>query len=315
MNNFSNVAVLLPALNEEAAIVSTIKHVKAALPNSQIVVIDNGSKDRTAILATEAGAEVYLENRKGKGSAFRRGLTEIRKEIEFVVMIDADDTYELRKAPEAISHIVKDRVGMIIGNRQPISLQNRKAAYRSGHRSGNVLLTRLYQLLFNIRIEDTLSGWRVMSRPFIDTFPSKENGFSLEAELNAHAYVLNCDVRNIDVEYRGRTIDSVSKLSTLKDGAKILRATLRMFNHERPRLAFNLLSAPWLLSGGALVFRSLREYVQTGMVLHFPSLILGVGLLVISSLLWVCGMILERTKMLKQVLIQFEYRQLQKELL
>ena len=199
MNDYSYVAVLLPALNEESAIRSTVKHVQETLPNCQIIVIDNGSSDHTAIVAQEAGAEVFLEIRKGKGLAFRRGLTEVRNDVKYVLMIDADDTYEIRRANEAIKLMEESKVGMYIGNRIPVFELNRQPAYRNGHQAGNSLLTKLYQHLFNIRIEDSLSGWRLMSRHFTETFPSREQGFALEAELNAHAYVLNCGIGNIDV--------------------------------------------------------------------------------------------------------------------
>ena len=166
----------------------------------------------------------------------------------------------------------------------------------------------MYQKLFNIHIQDTLSGWRFLSKPFVDTFTSSKKGFEVEAELNAHAFTLQCGVGNVDVGYRGRHVDSHSKLSTYSDGVAIVLASLRMFRTERPSLAFNLLSLPWVLLGLFLSGRSLSEYLRTGLVLHFPSLIVGVGFCVVGSLLWVTGMILERVKILRHAFFQLTYK-------
>ena len=147
-----------------------------------------------------------------------------------------------------------------------------------------------------------------MSRNFVDSFVSIESGFGIEAELNSHAFVLQCGVGNLDVSYRGRRVNSHSKLSTYRDGIRILRSTLRMFRNERPTLAFNLLAIPWAVSGILLTSRSFLEYFNSGLVLYFPSLIAGVGFVLIGILLWVTGMILERTRILKQTLMMMVFK-------
>jgi glycosyltransferase involved in cell wall biosynthesis len=310
MNKNSKITVILPAFNEEVSIKATIKSVKEFLPLAKIVVVDNGSDDLTAKLAVETDAEVVFEKRRGKGLAFRRGISKLSDDAAVVIMIDADDTYDFSRAQEAVQLLMSEGVGMVVGNRIPILETGRIPTFRNGHKWGNRLLSTTYRLLFKINIQDSLSGYRVMSRSFVETFTSVEPGFTLEAELNAHAYILDCGVQNIDVNYKGRSENSHSKLSTYKDGWKILRALLKMFRNERPSFAFNILGSLWLVAGAGLGLRSFKEYLETSRVLHFPSLIVGVGFLVIASLLWVTGMILERTKLFKHTLIQSDYRKI-----
>jgi len=305
-----SIAIILPALNEEAAIGVTINEIREVLPNSKIIVIDNGSTDGTRIAASKLGTTVLFEPRKGKGYAVKRALLSLDKEVEYILIVDADDTYEIGPIKQALNQMNFNGLDLIVGTRKIASdsTSNRKKTFRQGHQFGNKFLSRIFQLLFGITIEDTLSGWRLFTRRFADTFVSSQTGFELEAELNAHAYVLQCAVGNIDVQYRGRRMNSNSKLSTYRDGIRILRATLKMFRNERPSLAFNLLSLPWILIGFALSARSFIEFAQTGKVLHFPSLITGMTSCVIGSLLWVSGMILERTKLLKHDLFQIHFK-------
>jgi glycosyltransferase involved in cell wall biosynthesis len=304
------VLVILPALNEEVAIAATILELQKILPQSLVIVVDNGSTDNTLGIAKKNGARVLSEPRRGKGFAVRRALLEVPKEIAFVFILDADDTYEVAPVCEALSMMSELGLDMVVGTRSVSKDSNvgRNSAYRRGHRVGNQLLSQMYQCLFNIHISDTLSGWRLLSRPFIDTFISTEKGFQVEAELNAHAFTLQCGVGNIEVQYQGRHFDSHSKLSTYSDGIRIALASLRMFRTERPSLAFNLLSLPWVITGLVLSGRSLNEYIKTSVVLHFPSLIVGVGFLVVGSLLWVTGMILERVKILRHAFFQLNYK-------
>jgi glycosyltransferase involved in cell wall biosynthesis len=306
----AKVAVLLPALNEEIAIGSTIDEIRTFLPDAQIIVIDNGSTDSTSKIASDLNVTVIFEPRQGKGNAVRRGLAAIDPEIDLVLMIDADDTYEVKPVLTAIIQMQSFGYGMIIGSRR-VNYEDdsgRNPTFRKGHAFGNRFLSKIYRLLFQLDIEDSLSGWRLMSRHFVDSFVSIESGFGIEAELNSHAFVLQCGVSNLDVAYRGRRVNSHSKLSTYRDGIKILRSTLRMFRNERPTLAFNLLAIPWAVSGTLLTSRSFLEYFNSGLVLYFPSLIAGIGFILVGILLWVTGMILERTRILKQTLMMIVFK-------
>jgi glycosyltransferase involved in cell wall biosynthesis len=306
----AKISVILPALNEEIAIQSTILEIRKFLPDAEIIVIDNGSDDSTAKIAAKMSTTVVFEPRQGKGNAVRRGLATIDPRSEFVLMIDADDTYEVSPVLAAITQMHSQGLGMIVGSRQAVGRDDleRNPTFRKGHSFGNKFLSKTYRLLFQLNIKDSLSGWRLMSRNFVDSFVSIESGFGIEAELNSHAFILQCGLGNIDVAYRGRRVDSHSKLSTYRDGIRILRSTLRMFRNERPSLAFNLIAIPWAVSGALLTSRSFLEYFESGLVLYFPSLIAGIGFVLIGILLWVTGMILERTRLLKQTLMIMVYK-------
>ena len=306
--DFSSVLVLLPALNEEVGISSTIKNINRSLPNAEIVVIDNGSIDQTSEIAVKCGARVVREPQKGKGFAVRRGFRESSPRTSAVVMLDADDTYSCESLGRAVEMVRVGGYDLIVGNRIPMSdSQTRKPAYKRGHSLGNKFFSKFSTLLHPVGISDSLSGWRVMSSGFVRSFPGGASGFEIEAEMNAHAYLLKCAVANVDVAYKGRELTSHSKLRTYRDGFRILRMNLTLFRNNRPQLAFTLLATPWLIASTLLTWRALYQYIQTGLVLQFPSLIAGVGCFLTALLLIITGMILHRVKNIRENLAQFQF--------
>jgi hypothetical protein len=200
--------------------------------------------------------------------------------------------------------------GMIVGSRKEANPEqgSRKPAFRFGHSIGNNLISNLSRSLAPTGIEDSLSGWRLMSRGFVNSFNSSATGFEIEAELNSHAYLLGCSVKNLEVNYRGRKQNSNSKLNTYKDGFKIIKRSFVLFRNNRPHLAFNLLACPWILVSIWLISRAILNYLDTGLLAQFPSLIAGVGTFIISGMLWVCGIILERIKLIRSEMAQSMYR-------
>jgi glycosyltransferase involved in cell wall biosynthesis len=308
--NFDNVSVVLPALNEEVALAATILHIQKHLTGCRILVIDNGSDDRTSEVAIKLNVEVFQEPQRGKGFAVRRGFRELNPDCQIVFLVDADDTYEIEKAATSISLIQNFGYGMVVGTRIPIELSpaGRKPAYKFGHTLGNKILTSISKLLAPTGVNDSLSGWRVMSRQFVNSFNSTASGFEIEAELNSHAYLLNCPVKNIDVVYQGRNINSSSKLNTYSDGLRILRRSFFLFRNNRPHLAFNCLALPWFFASVWLTYRALNNFLTTGLLEQFPSLIAGVGTFLVAGMLWVCGMILQRIKLVRAEFAQSLYR-------
>lgn len=305
---FKNVLVLIPTLNEEVALPATLKSVRAALPEARILVIDNGSTDQTVNIAHQLSAEVLREPNKGKGFAVRRGFRAVDDTVEVIVMVDGDDTYGCENLSMAVNRILDEGFDMVVGTRVPTGqLDERKPVYKRGHTLGNRFFTTFSSILHPVGIEDSLSGWRVMSRGFVRSFAGGATGFEIEAELNAHAYILQAPVSNVDVSYRGRGADSHSKLNTYSDGIKILRMNLSQFRNNRPQLAFSLLASPWLVISTYLVARASLAYIDTGLVLQFPSLIAGVGCFIVAALLFVTGMILQRVKMIRSSIAHFRY--------
>ncbi len=304
------ILVLLPCLNESKALGLTIQRILNELPKARIVVIDNGSTDDSIEVAKQHGVEVIHEPRMGKGNAFRKGLIAIERDTSAILLLDSDDTYGLENVNLAVESVIFNGFDMVVGRRIPIDTEMPSLGnpFRLGHEVGNKLLSTIGQILHPVGIEDTLSGWRVFSPRFLSSFPGGSSGFEVEAELNAHAYLLNASVLNVNIGYRGRAHGSNSKLKTYRDGFRILKTSFRYFRNDRPQLAFTLFSIPWLILSSFFTYRAVIGYLQSGLVAQFPSLIAGTGAFVVSSLLFVTGMILERIKQVRVSNAKFAYR-------
>jgi len=302
--------VIIPCFNEGVSIQETISSVLTVHPDATIVVIDNASTDDTAAKAEKFGAKVIREPRPGKGLAFKRGLSELNPKFTSVLMVDGDATYGMESLSEAITMVQEDRFDMIIGVRHEstVKSENRSQHYRRGHVTGNRILSLIFRKFFELELNDTLSGWRVFSPSFLHAFQGGNSGFELETELNAHARSLNALIGEVPVEYHGRFEGSESKLSTYRDGWKILRRNIQLIKDERPLFAFSILGLPWLATSVILFSLVLNDYLATGLVPRFPSLIAAVGSIAIAAQLWVTGMILERVKLNRNVLLQSIYR-------
>lgn len=299
--------VIIPCFNEEKSIVQTIDEIRDSSNQvSKIIVVDNASKDRTAVWARKAGAVVVHEPLQGKGFAFRRGLTELDPDCSAVFLIDGDSTYGIDQLDEAARLVTSGGYDMIVGER--ISSAD-AALYRFGHRTGNRIFTRAHNFLFSMQITDSLSGWRLMSRGFAVSFSAGASKFELETELNAHAYHLSASVTSVEVKYRRRPEGSHSKLNTYRDGLKILRRNTNLWRSERPFLAYSVLSLPWFVFSTLLFARVLAGYLETGLVPKFPSLIVSMGAFVIGANLWIAGIILERTNLQRVALARYIYLQ------
>ncbi len=303
--------IIVPCYNEALSITATIKRLKESDSNLKIIVVDNCSTDNTAAIAKKLGVLVVKEPRKGKGFAFRAGIKHLDVDCQTVLMTDGDDTYLVNEdiLKQSFKLVEEDGYDMVIGARNKFKyVQNtRTSHFRPGHKLGNAFFSSLYTKLFGLQISDALSGFRVMSRGFINSFLAGASEFELETELNAHAYLLDCSIIEVSVPYAGRLIGSNSKLSTYKDGWKILRKHLIILKNERPNFVYRLFSLPWLVIGVALSFRVLNDYFETGLVPKFPSLIAAVGAYLISLIYWATGMILERVRVQRVAFARFTF--------
>jgi len=304
-----NCVVIIPVLNEASSIVKTIQSVKKSLPNAVVVVVDNGSTDNTCHLASSQNVEILHEPQKGKGFAVRKGFGNLPKNCTSVVIIDGDDTYGCDALVESIKLVDELGYDMVVGNRVPeVEINSdRKRAYPRSHVFGNFFFSKISAYLHPSEIKDSLSGFRVMSKKFVTSFPGGASGFEIETELNAHSFLISAAVTNIDVTYRGRGEDSSSKLRTYSDGFKILKVNFALFRHNRPQLAFSIFAFPWLLLGFVLTIRVALRFFETGLVLQFPTFIAGVASLTISALLLTSGIILERIKITRVDISRFFY--------
>lgn len=279
-------AVLIPCYNEAVTIKQVVTDFRAALPTAAVYVYDNNSTDSTAQTAREAGAVVRLETLQGKGNVIRRMFADI--EADVYVMVDGDDTYDATCAPAMVTRLVQDQLDMVNGAR----VTNIEAAYRPGHRWGNKLLTGFVATIFGNRINDMLSGYRVFSRRFVKSFPALAAGFETETELTVHALELRMQVAEVDTPYKDRPEGSISKLSTVKDGIRILKTILHLIKEERPLQFFSLIAGLLALTSMVLAIPILITFMDTGLVPRFPTAILCSALMLLAFLSFYSGLIL-----------------------
>ena len=285
--NGLRIAVLLPCYNEQAAIGQTIAGFRAALPQAAIYVYDNNSKDATREVAAQAGAIVRSERMQGKGHVVRRMFADI--EADIYVMADGDATYDAAAAPELVQRLVEEQLDMVVGARK----SEVETAYRRGHRFGNRLLTGMLAWLFGRTFSDILSGYRVFSRRFVKSFPALSRGFETETEISVHALELAMPVGEVVTSYGARPEGSHSKLSTYRDGWRILGTIIHLFRIERPVLFYGSLSLVLVAIAIILSIPLAITYAQTGLVPRFPTAILATGLVITAALSFFCGLILD----------------------
>jgi glycosyltransferase involved in cell wall biosynthesis len=281
------IAVILPCYNEARAIGQTIAGFRAALPQATIYVFDNNSTDGTGAVAAEAGAVVRRVRQQGKGHVVRRMFADVDADI--YVMADGDATYDPAAAPEMVAMMLAENFDMVVGARK----SEVEAAYRRGHRLGNRVLTGLLQQLFGRSFTDILSGYRVFSRRFVKSFPVLSAGFEIETEMSVHALELRMPVGERVTAYAARPEGSESKLSTWRDGWRILRMMVQLYRIERPLWFYGAVGALFIIAGAALALPLILTYMETGLVPRFPTAFLIVGLMIIAVLNFMCGLILD----------------------
>ena len=281
------IAVLLPCYNEEAAISQTIAGFRASLPDAAIYVYDNNSSDRTRDIAAAAGALVRTERMQGKGHVVRRMFADI--EADIYVMADGDATYDAAAAPELVRCLIEEQLDMVVGARKSEVEQ----AYRRGHRFGNRLLTGMLARIFGRTFTDILSGYRVFSRRFVKSFPALARGFETETEISVHALELAVPVAEIVTAYAARLEGSESKLSTWRDGWRILSTILHLFRIERPVLFYGGIGVALAALAIVLAIPLAITFVQTGLVPRFPTAVLVTGLMILASMSFAVGLILD----------------------
>ena len=281
------IAVLLPCYNEEAAIGKTVAGFLAAIPGASIYVYDNNSRDRTVEIATSAGALVRTERQQGKGHVVRRMFADIDADV--YIMADGDLTYDPSAAPAMVAMVLEQDLDMVVGTRQHEAAE----AYRGGHVLGNRLFTAILARLFGRSFTDIFSGYRAFSRRFVKSFPVLSEGFEIETEMSVHALELRMPVGELITSYAARPEGSASKLSTFRDGWRILRTIAVLYRTERPLLFFGGLGALLLLAAILLSIPLVLTYLDTGLVPRLPTAILVTGMTIISVLAFFAGLILD----------------------
>src|SRR5689334_18453345 len=281
------VAVVLPCYNEEAAIGATVAGFRAALPTATIYVYDNNSRDRTREVAAKAGAIVRTERQQGKGNVVRRMFADVDADI--YVMADGDLTYDPASAPAMIDLLLAEQLDMVVGTRR----HEEKDAYRGGHVLGNRVFTGLLSSLFGRSFSDIFSGYRAFSRRFVKSFPVLSAGFEIETEMSVHALELRMPVGEVETAYGARPEGSESKLSTFRDGWRILKTIGTLYRVERPVLFYGTIGALLVVAAIILAIPLVLTYLDTGLVPRFPTAILVTGMVIVAVLCFFAGLILD----------------------
>ena len=275
------IAVLIPCYNEEKTIAKVVKDAKAALPEAVIYVYDNNSKDRTVEFAAEAGAQIRYEHMQGKGNVIRRMFREI--EAECYIMVDGDDTYPMEYAREMADKVLHHNADMVVGDR--LSSTYFTENKRPFHNFGNSIVRSGINKLFRCDIKDIMTGYRAFSYGFAKTFPVLSTGFEIETEMTIHAVYNNLQIENVIVDYRDRPEGSESKLNTFSDGFRVIRTIVKLYRDYKPFGFFGACAAVLALIAILLFVPILISYLETGLVLRFPTLFVCgfIGLAAVQS--------------------------------
>ena len=303
----TKIAVLIPCYNESMTIAKVVRDYKEALPEAEIYVYDNNSTDKTDELALEAGAIVRYEYRQGKGNVIRSMFRDI--DADCYLMIDGDDTYPAENARQMCDLVLNKGVYMVIGDRLSSTYftENKRPFHNVGNRSVRFLINRI----FKSNVKDIMTGYRAFSRQFVKNFPILSKGFEIETEMTIHALDKNFLLEEVPVEYRDRPEGSVSKLNTVKDGAKVIMTIFRLFSEYKPLKFFSLISILLSILGTAFLVPVLIDYFRTGLVARFPTLFVCVACYIIAALLFTCGIVLhavaKKHKMLFELLMNRKF--------
>lgn len=281
------VAVLVPCHNEAQTIARVLKDFRWHIPSATIYVYDNNSTDNTAEIALANGAIVCQEKLQGKGNVVRRMFADI--EADIYVLVDGDATYDPSAAPTMIRMLCETGLEMVTAKREAVS----QTAYRPGHRLGNRLLSTAISVLFGNGISDMLSGYRVFSRRFVKSFPALSSGFEIETELSVHALEMRMAMEELTTPYTARPVGSDSKLSTYRDGLRIIRTIANLVRDERPLAFFSIIAFCCFLVSVVLSIPIFIEFAATGLVPRLPTAVLCTGLALLSVILFSCGLVLD----------------------
>jgi glycosyltransferase involved in cell wall biosynthesis len=297
----ARVAVVIPCYDEAATIGAVVTDFRRTLPGAAVYVYDNNSTDDTRRIAAAAGATVRTEPLQGKGNVVRRMFADV--EADAYVLVDGDGTYDAASATDMVGLLLRESLDLVNGAR----VATTGSAYRLGHAFGNKLLTSAVAMIFGNRIRDMLSGYRVLSRRFVKSFPALATGFETETELTVHALELRLPMAEVDTPYRERPAGSSSKLRTFRDGFRILRTIVLLLKEERPLAFFSSGGAAMALTAVVLAWPLLTNYIETGLVPRFPTAILATGLMILAFMSVVAGLVLDTVTLGRRELKRLHY--------
>lgn len=298
--NDKKIAVLIPCYNEELTVEKTVSDFKRVLPNADIYVYNNNSKDRTKELALKAGAIVKDEYRQGKGAVVRSMFRDIDADV--YIMVDGDDTYPAEEVEGLITPVLEGKADMVIGDRLSSTYYTENK--RPFHNFGNSLVKGLINFLFKSDLNDIMTGYRSFSKKFVKCMPVMSDGFQIETEMTIFALTNNMQVVNVPITYRDRPEGSESKLNTFSDGFKVLLTLFNLFKDNRPFLFFGSLSIVIFIVGLLIGIPVINEFIKTAYITKVPSAILAAALMLNAFLMFSVGIILDAIKNQKRYLFE-----------
>ena len=300
------VAVLIPCYNEAVTIGKVVDDFKRVLPDADIYVYDNNSKDGTADIAREHGAIVKFEGRQGKGNVVRSMFRDI--DADYYLMVDGDDTYPAEAAPALLEPLRADRADMTVGDRLSNGSYGEEND-RAFHGFGNDLVRWLIKKIYGFAFDDVMTGYRAFSYAFVKTYPVLSKGFEIETDMTIHAINRRMQVSNIVVSYRDRPDGSESKLNTYQDGARVLLTIARLYKNYKPFAFFGLLALILALVSTGFMIPVLMEFAKTGLVPRLPTLIACCVTMLAALLLFIAGLILSTLQEKDKRDFEFELQQ------
>ncbi len=282
------IAIIIPCYNEEITIRTVIEDCKKYLPQADIYVCDNNSTDNTAKIAKETGAIVMYEMRQGKGNVIRKMFREV--EADCYVMIDGDGAHPLDYANDMCNMVLKENIDMVIGDRSFAYFNKNKRPF---HNVGNKVIRFIINKIFRSNVKDIMSGYRVMSRFFVKSFPVLSEGFEVETEMTIHALDRRFIIREVSIDYNERPEGSFSKLNTFSDGCLVLKTIFSLFKNYKPFYFFSIIASIFFIISMILFVPIFIEFLQTSKVPRYPTLIVSGAIATMSLIMWICGIILQ----------------------
>lgn len=252
-----SIAVLIPCFNEALTIQKVVADFKRELPHASLYVFDNNSTDDTADIAKKAGAIVVREKKQGKGFVIASMLNSIV--ADFYVMVDGDDTYAADCVHKLLDPVLSEQADMVVGQRLATYTTT---AFRPLHVFGNRLVVKLINIIFSSKLSDVMSGYRAFTREVADSLPIVATGFDIETEMTLQLLYRHYIIREVPVPYKERPEGSVSKLSTFRDGVRVLVKILGIFKAYKPLTFFGGLGLLAFLAGAVPHFRVLNGLIN-----------------------------------------------------
>lgn len=283
------IAILIPCYNEELTIEKVIKDFRKELPDADIYVYDNNSKDKTAEIAVANGAIVKHEYRQGKGNVVRTMFREIDADI--YVMVDGDDTYPAEFVHKLIEPIRTGEADMTIGDRLSNGTYQEENK-RHFHEFGNNLVKKSINVLFRTKLKDIMTGYRAFNKMFVKNMPVMTPKFEIETEMSLYALDKKYIIKEIPIVYRDRPDGSVSKLNTVSDGIKVVKTIVNMFKNYKPLQFFTLIATILFILALIIGIPVIVEFIKTRYITKVPSAILATGIVILSVIIGQCGVIL-----------------------